>query len=82
MVFKKKVKKKKKKKKKKILFLIGKNRHWEEVAIFDLEWGLNSAPREGEKMPWCGKIILNVNVHFMQQNVNKTRNTRNYGKVR
>ena len=23
-----------------------------KVAIFNLEWGLNSAPREGQKMPF------------------------------
>ena len=27
--------------------VLGKN-----VAIFDWEWGRNSAPREGQKMPW------------------------------
>ena len=23
------------------------------MAIFDWEWGRNSAPREGQKIPWC-----------------------------
>ena len=25
-----------------------------KVAIFDREWGLNTAPREGQKMPCLG----------------------------
>ena len=29
-----------------------------KVAIFDWEWGRNSAPREGQKMPWYGKCVL------------------------
>ena len=47
------LKKKVKKKKKSLIFLIGKNRHviGEKVAIFDWEWGLNAAPREGQKIP-------------------------------
>ena len=50
------VSKKSKKKKKNfffLLFLIGKNRHGivKKVAIFDWEWGQNSAPREGQKSP-------------------------------
>ena len=53
MISKKNVKKKKKKKKKILLFLIGENRHGieEKVATFYWEWGQNSAPREGQKMP-------------------------------
>ena len=52
-------KKSKKKSKKKyflfvfLLFLIGKNRHGigKKVAIFEWEWGRNSALREGQKFP-------------------------------
>ena len=37
-----------------LLFLIGKIRHGilgKKVAIFDWEWGRNSAPRDGQKRP-------------------------------
>ena len=35
-----------------LLFFLGKNRHGiEKVAIFGWEWGRNSAPREGQKIP-------------------------------
>ena len=39
------------------------------VAIFDWEWGLNSAPREGQKIPWlkteCIEIKISISdIHF------------------
>ena len=42
-------------------FLIGKNQTWygKNVAIFDWEWGRNSAPRDGQKRP-CLTISDNV----------------------
>ena len=42
-----------------LLFLIGKIRHGigKKVAIFDWEWGRNSAPRDGQKKPW---IVLTI----------------------
>ena len=48
-------------KKEDFFFLIGKNRHsiGKKVAIFDWEWGRNSAPREEQKIP-CNAPL---NVH-------------------
>ena len=31
------------------------------VAIFDREWGLNSVPREGQKIPCCVQLTSCVN---------------------
>ena len=28
-----------------------------KVAIFDWEWGRNSAPRDGQKRPWGAKCL-------------------------
>ena len=71
MVSKQSNKKKKKKKKKTIffffLFLIGKTGMvlGKKVAIFDWEWGRNSAPREWQKMPCRTKRHL-FNHSFFQ----------------
>ena len=41
-------------------YLNWENRHGigEKVAIFHREWALNSAPREGQKMPWTGVMVM------------------------
>ena len=43
-----------------LLFLIGKIRHGigKKVAIFDWEWGRNSTPRDGQKIPWGGGWVV------------------------
>ena len=28
-----------------------------KVAIFDWEWGLNSPPRDGQKIPWYSLVL-------------------------
>ena len=33
-----------------------------KVAIFDWEWGRNSVPREGQKMPWKSDWLSEVNM--------------------
>ena len=32
-----------------------------KVSIFDWEWGRNSAPREGQKIPWA---LLGIFINF------------------
>ena len=50
----------KKVKKKVFFFLIGKIRHGigKRVAILDWEWGGDSAPRDGQKIP-CSSLYFN-----------------------
>ena len=54
------------------IFLIGKQLRGigRKVAIFDLEWGLNSAPREGQKIP-C-KVRINFAQCQITQSVQVT----------
>ena len=51
-------------------FLIGKNRHGigKKGGYFPLQWGRNSAPREGQKIPCFVKIKI-VDVDIMIQSV-------------
>ena len=36
-----------------------------KVAVFDWEWGRNSVPRKGQKMPWLRlqKVIVGAYTH-------------------
>ena len=49
-----------------------------KVAIFDWEWGRNSAPREGQKIPWMFasmiKLVCRVhlNIIYSRHNNQKT----------